>query len=179
VKSIAERTKEARDALGLSQVDLAARAKVSPGTIGNLEAGTRKSPRELLAIAAALKVSPEWLKSGKGPREAVPSPGAPPRNDVFYSPPAPNLTGPQKLMLELMSELPLDEQGEVIRDLMQRASLRAGEKLLEQKIVLTDYGRDVLAHIPARRVTDTSFVRSPLTHRSRVVEGDDEQGSGS
>jgi len=69
VRTIAERTKAAREALGLNQVELAARAKVSPGTIGNLEAGTRKNPRELLAIAAALGVMPDWLKTGRGPRD--------------------------------------------------------------------------------------------------------------
>lgn len=68
VKTIAERLKQARDDKHLSQPELAERAGVTQGTIGNLEAGLRKNPRELLAIAAALDVEPEWLKSGKGPR---------------------------------------------------------------------------------------------------------------
>jgi phage repressor protein C with HTH and peptisase S24 domain len=68
VKSISERMKDAREQRGLTQPQLAERAGVSAGTIGNVEAGLRKNPRELLAIAAALQVEAEWLKTGKGPR---------------------------------------------------------------------------------------------------------------
>ena len=50
--------KQAREAAGLTQPQLAKKAGVSPGTIGNIESGTRKQPRELLAIAAALRVTP-------------------------------------------------------------------------------------------------------------------------
>lgn len=67
VKTISERLKEAREAAGLTQLELAAKAGVSPGTIGNLEAGTRKNPRELLAIAKAVGVRAEWLRDGKEP----------------------------------------------------------------------------------------------------------------
>lgn len=68
VKTIAERLKAARDEAGLNQVELARRAGVAPGTIGNIEAGTRQNPRELLEIAAAVGVRAEWLKTGFGPR---------------------------------------------------------------------------------------------------------------
>lgn len=70
VKTLADRVTASRIELDLSQAALAGLAKVSAGTIGNIEAGSRKNPRELLAIARALKVEPEWLKSGKGPRYA-------------------------------------------------------------------------------------------------------------
>lgn len=69
VKTIAERLKQAREDKKLTQPELADRSGVSQGTIGNVEAGLRKNPRELLAIAAALDVEPEWLKTGKGPRQ--------------------------------------------------------------------------------------------------------------
>lgn len=69
VKTIAERLKSAREDLGLSQGELAKRAGVSQSTIANFEAGTRHSPRKLLAIAAALRVDPNWLETGKGSRE--------------------------------------------------------------------------------------------------------------
>lgn len=59
--------KQAREAAGLTQPQLAKKAGVSPGTIGNIESGTRKQPRELLAIAAALRVTPTWLQSGTLP----------------------------------------------------------------------------------------------------------------
>jgi transcriptional regulator with XRE-family HTH domain len=73
VNTLADRTKEARMALGYSQEQLADRAGVSQGTIGNIESGFRKNPRELLAIANALGVRPEWLKDGKGEMSALPS----------------------------------------------------------------------------------------------------------
>lgn len=68
METIAERLKVRREELALSQIDLAQRAGVSPGTIGNIESGTRKNPRELLAIARVLGVHAQWLKDGKGPR---------------------------------------------------------------------------------------------------------------
>lgn len=74
VNTIAERMKEARERAGLSQPALAERAGVSQGTIGNIESGIRKRPRELLAIAAALGVSPEWLENGKDSGASVHAP---------------------------------------------------------------------------------------------------------
>ena len=71
VINISERLKEAREASGLKQQELATAAGVSQGTIANIESGFRKNPRELLAIAKALNVHAEWLKSGKSPRNLV------------------------------------------------------------------------------------------------------------
>jgi transcriptional regulator with XRE-family HTH domain len=67
--TLAERLKERRLELQLTQEDVAKMAGVTQGTIGNLETGDRKNPRELLAIARAVKLRPEWLKTGKGPKE--------------------------------------------------------------------------------------------------------------
>lgn len=75
VNTLAERLKSARDALGLSQEQLANLAGVSQGTIGNIESGARKRPREIIAIAKAAKVNPEWLLKGIGPRSASDSNG--------------------------------------------------------------------------------------------------------
>lgn len=66
--TISERLRDAREAASLTQEQLAAKAGVSQGTIANVESGARKNPRELMAIAKAAKVNPEWLKSGKGQR---------------------------------------------------------------------------------------------------------------
>lgn len=68
VINIAERLKSAREAAKLSQDELAKKAGVTQGTIANVEGGLRKNPRELLAIARAVSVNAEWLKTGKGPR---------------------------------------------------------------------------------------------------------------
>ncbi len=66
VKTIADRIKEVRQELGWNQAQLAAQVGVSQSTIGNIESGQRKRPRELLSIAKALGVSAEWLETGKG-----------------------------------------------------------------------------------------------------------------
>ncbi len=72
VKTIAERLKESREEAGLTQPALALRAGVSQGTIGNIETGLRKRPRELLSIAAALGVNASWLETGKGEKKPHP-----------------------------------------------------------------------------------------------------------
>ncbi|MGC3984803.1 MAG: XRE family transcriptional regulator [Pseudorhodoferax sp.] len=66
VRTIGERVRWARDQRGLTQAALAKAAGVSTSTIGNLEAGIRDKPRELNAIAAAMRVLPAWLESGSG-----------------------------------------------------------------------------------------------------------------
>lgn len=66
VDTFAKRLKESRQRLRLTQADLARLAGTSQGTIGNLESGLRKAPRELLPLAAALQVSPQWLLTGGG-----------------------------------------------------------------------------------------------------------------
>lgn len=71
VKTIAERLKHARLLRNLSQGDLAAKVGVTQSAIGNIESGARRRPRDLVAIAAALHVSPEWLETGKGEEPAV------------------------------------------------------------------------------------------------------------
>jgi transcriptional regulator with XRE-family HTH domain len=66
MNTLGERLRHARELRGLSQAQLATMVGVSPGTIGNFEAETRKNPRKLLSIAAALRVSPHWLLHGLG-----------------------------------------------------------------------------------------------------------------
>lgn len=70
MNTIAERLASARERAGLTQGQVATRAGVRQGTIGNIESGARKNPRELLAIAKAVGVNPLWLQSGVGPRQA-------------------------------------------------------------------------------------------------------------
>lgn len=162
VKTIAERTKSAREALGLNQVELASRAGVSAGTIGNLEAGTRKNPRELLAIAAALKVSPQWLKTGKGSREV--NTGAPP---------AATPAGAHAELLAFFDELPPLEQAAVLRDVHDRAARVLGDRILAEKFGVKGYADDgtlppIYREFERRRASrdpDPGLVASPLSHR--------------
>ncbi len=73
VMTIAERTKIARERIGLKQDELAKKAGVSQGTIANIEGGFRKRPREIVSIAKALGVDPVWLESGSVERIYAPS----------------------------------------------------------------------------------------------------------
>ena len=75
VNSLASRIKAIREEAEMSQQDLAALSGVGQSTIGMIESGERKNPRNLLEIAKALKVSAEWLKTGRG--ERTPSPDNP------------------------------------------------------------------------------------------------------
>lgn len=75
MNTLAERLLAARNEAGLTQTALAQKARVSQGTIGNIESGVRQQPRELLKIASALDVRPEWLLDGKMPKRSNVAPG--------------------------------------------------------------------------------------------------------
>lgn len=66
VKTVGERLRWARKQRGMTQQQVATAAGVSQGTIGNAESGAREKPRELNAIAAALKVNVTWAETGRG-----------------------------------------------------------------------------------------------------------------
>lgn len=61
---IGERVKTKRLAMGWSQEELAAKSNTTQQSINNVEIGRTKSPRNLLELAKALNVSPEYLKDG-------------------------------------------------------------------------------------------------------------------
>lgn len=62
--NIGDRVKAKRLEMGLSQDELATRSKTTQQSIVNVEIGKTKSPRNLLDLAKALNVSPEYLKDG-------------------------------------------------------------------------------------------------------------------
>lgn len=62
--SIGERVKLKRLEMGLSQEELAVKSGTTQQSIVNVETGKTKSPRNILDLARALNVSPEYLKDG-------------------------------------------------------------------------------------------------------------------
>ena len=74
MEHIGDRIRVARLNLGLSQAELAKRANVSQGTIGQLESGRNQSSGKIVELAAALNVSPEWLLYGKNPPSVAQKP---------------------------------------------------------------------------------------------------------
>jgi phage repressor protein C with HTH and peptisase S24 domain len=64
-----DRIKSRRATLGLSQQELADQAGVSQQLIGKLETGAAESTAKLIQIAKALECDPEWLQTGKKPKQ--------------------------------------------------------------------------------------------------------------
>ena len=69
--TVGGRLAKARRAHGWTQEDLARRAGVSQGTIGNIESGTRDGLQSLADIAEALGVRYRWLRDGTDPVQAT------------------------------------------------------------------------------------------------------------
>ena len=57
--------RQAREQIGLTRQQLARDIGVTYGAIQHLETGATKSSKFLIEIAAALNVSPDWLKTGE------------------------------------------------------------------------------------------------------------------
>lgn len=60
-ETIATRLARLRNAKGLSQTELASKAGLAQGAIGNIESGTRGYGRSVFKIAKALETTPEYL----------------------------------------------------------------------------------------------------------------------
>lgn len=94
MKTLAERLIAERESRGISQPELAAKAKISQSFIGALETGRQKSSGWLPEIAYALGLQAMWLKTGIGPKEINPrlnTLASPPHNAI-NSPPGENYT---------------------------------------------------------------------------------------
>lgn len=69
MNTFGDRLKSARKEIGLTQQALAKVAGISQATVADIERGRNKGSTESLQLAKALKVSPDWLATGKGSRE--------------------------------------------------------------------------------------------------------------
>lgn len=69
---VGERVKQAREAAGMTQMALAKAANVTRSAISQLESGLVKKPSAatLLPLSRALRVTPEWLMTGKGEKRS-------------------------------------------------------------------------------------------------------------
>jgi SOS-response transcriptional repressor LexA len=63
------RVKRRREELGMSQKDLADKAGIAQPTISFIESGRNKASTYVVQLASALKVSAQWLDTGRGPKE--------------------------------------------------------------------------------------------------------------
>jgi transcriptional regulator with XRE-family HTH domain len=69
--TFAERLKYARQLRQLTQKQLARRAGISQQAVHDLESGRHKTSRQMVQIANALRVRPEWLAKEQLPMEPV------------------------------------------------------------------------------------------------------------
>lgn len=63
-QTVGERLRQAREALGWTQSELAKRCGVDRTYIANIETGRSTRPEHMAEIARVLKVSPGWLAYG-------------------------------------------------------------------------------------------------------------------
>jgi transcriptional regulator with XRE-family HTH domain len=71
MSTVGDRIREARSKRRLTQAALAKAYGCSTGMIGNLEAGIRDRPKDIMGLARALGVNAQWLDSGDGPMEGA------------------------------------------------------------------------------------------------------------
>lgn len=71
VNTFAERLRLARAARRLTQAELASACGLSQSAIANYENGSRRSPKNVFPLAAALQVQALWLAEGKGEMQAA------------------------------------------------------------------------------------------------------------
>jgi transcriptional regulator with XRE-family HTH domain len=64
-ETLRERIKRLREAIGMTQAELASEASMKPGTIGDLESGRQHGTAKFDLLATALRVSSDYLRDGK------------------------------------------------------------------------------------------------------------------
>lgn len=65
-KTLGDRVRERREALGLSQQDIAKALKIKQPSVHEIEVSPAERTKYILDLARVLKVNPEWLETGKG-----------------------------------------------------------------------------------------------------------------
>lgn len=121
-ETLGARLRATRKAKQLTQAQLAQRAGLTQGTIGNIESGIRGYGESLLDIAKALEVDPAYLRM---------------ETDVKHQGSASNdsdvpgdLSARQVVLLQLFDGLTSKQQDEIIRTL--EATKQANFELIEE-----------------------------------------------
>ncbi|MFS2112713.1 helix-turn-helix domain-containing protein [Herbaspirillum frisingense] len=121
-ETLGERLRATRKAKHLTQAQLAQKAHLSQGTIGNIESGIRGYGESLLDIAKVLGVSAEYLRMETDDPEIAPA-----SNDSNV--PA-SLTARQIALLQLFEGLTSKQQDEYFRNLEN--TKQANAELIEE-----------------------------------------------
>ena len=126
LSSLGQRVAWARERLGLSQADLARKAGMTQSAIGNIEAGIRARPRQLLELAQALNVSQTWLLTGTESR---------PIRAMQQQPAAYTLEGQlsevERVLIQMFRQVPPNVQEQVLHLLI--SDLTLGQPIAKTK----------------------------------------------
>ena len=71
METLSDRLKSERKSRKWSQAYLAVKAGVGETTINELENNPVRGTKKIIQIARALRVNPEWLATGRGPKSPV------------------------------------------------------------------------------------------------------------
>lgn len=121
-ETLGERLRATRKAKHMTQAQLANKAGLSQGTIGNIESGIRGYGESLLDIAKALGVSAEYLRMETDRAETAPA-----SNDSIVPG---DLTARQIALLQLFDGLTAKQQDDYFRNLEN--TKQANTELIEE-----------------------------------------------
>lgn len=130
--SLGDRIRMRRQALGLSQADLAEKAGISQQAVAKIEQGQTRRPGSIVEIAHALAASPEWLQNG-GPLPGG-QPAGGPRSERRKAADGDGVVVAPEIRIPAMETLP--------RDLPVYGAAEAGDSgLFEFNGEIVDYVR--------------------------------------
>lgn len=128
-QTIAKRLRHAKKARHLTQAQLSEQSGVPQTTISSLEAGHTTVSGQIISLALALGVTPEWLEQGINERPNQPTPE-------------------EEAIIQLLRALPPDKEATVIDQLLYNVE-RADKKILAQPTtaayfdMLTKFKQDI------------------------------------
>jgi len=105
--SFGERLRARRRSVNLTQEKLGKMVGLKKATISSLELGTSKKPsaENLLPLANALKVNPNWLITGKGEMERVDDVGVREPSQAYKAKPTPWPAHPEQINMALVADI--------------------------------------------------------------------------
>jgi transcriptional regulator with XRE-family HTH domain len=128
MNTIQERIKFARESAGLKKADLVRAVGVSAPTISDWESGKIKNIEgaNLLKLANALKVTPEWLQTGKETRQRTePTPMIAANDDPRLA-----QDSDEAMLLRIFREMTDEQRGDILKNATD--THETNERLLAQ-----------------------------------------------
>lgn len=159
VNTFADRLKQAREAAGLNQTQLAEKSGVGQSAISMYERGMRKRSKEIVSLAGALNVDARWLETGHGSRTLQTELKAQEvAIESHWPADTPHLGVAQRLILDgqtvlilsrdqVMSEVDQDLFAYAVPDEAVEGQLERGALVVWQRSRAPRFGRPVLVRV--------------------------------